>query len=55
MTGGAYSCQLLTNTDIYCYNFSFLRLVMYRTLNYKKGTNKNEKKIQMMSNYDIYL
>lgn len=55
MTIGAYNCLKLTYTDFYCHNFSFLQLVMYRTWNFKKGTNKNDRKIQMKLNYDIHL
>lgn len=55
MTGGAYNCLTMTHADIYCHKFSFLRLAMYRTWNFKKGTNKNDRKIQMKLNYGIRL
>lgn len=55
MTVGVHSCLKLTYADIYCHNFSFLQPIMYRTLNCKKGTNKNDRKIQMKLNYIIHL
>ena len=55
MPGGAHNCLKLTYADYYCHNLSFLQHNMYRTLNFKEGTNNNDRKIKMRLNNGIHL